>query len=692
MKISAAHLGHYTRLPAELRALRAVLDDIGIEVKRIDTTGAAPILTLELLANRGDHHCYAGIARELHGRTGGGLCQPAVRELTAGDSPIRLRNESALCLLYTATLLESTEPGMLPPSVLQPLTAAGIHSLTAPVDATNLSNFELGQPTHAFDADTIVGGITIRLSRDGERAWPLFTEAPREIPAGLLVIADDEKILAIAGVIGCEESKTTAETTRLLLESACFDPVTVRKGKRALDIQTDSAARFERGSDPSLPLVGAGRVAHLLETHAGWRVIGTTGVVGDWTDPNRSLSLEPVRANAFLELSLTTEEITERLQRYGFTVSDAADGLSVVVPPHRLWDVEFTADLYEELAKSVGYNNTPISLPAVGMGAEPTPAERRRERVEEVLLGQGFFEVITDGFYGRDVREKLQLSEDHPLWAHVSTLNSLERGYSLLKNNSIAQAVSAIADNLRMRHSDIKMYEWTRTFHPDPAAENGTCTERAVLWAAICGQARPTSWAGRERPADPWLLKGIVEDLAVELALPLTVAPSDGSDPLSSCLHPNRQAVILLDGERVGVFGEVHPAIIEAHRIKRARPCYLELDADALVKPARRCSYVEPPVHQPIVRSLAFSLPHRVAAGEIHDALLGSGPDWLAAVAITDRFDYTEGDQALRAMTFELTFSNEEGSRSSDEVNQQLVRLVASIDEGFGPRGVRQRS
>ena len=254
---------------------------------------------------------------------------------------------------------------------LAPLEAADIHSVSAPVDATNLANLEFGQPTHCFDADTIVGPIRIRQARPGEQAWPLFAEEKVEVPAGAIVIADDEKVLAIAGVIGCEESKATESTTRILLESAAFDPVAVRKASRALNIHTDSSARFERGSDASQVLVGAARVVGLLEGH-GWTRVGETGMVGDWTDERRTIEIDTAAAANFLGIDLSDDESAERLRRYGFEVTVSDGHLSVIVPPHRVWDVEFPADLYEELAKSIGYNDTPSTLPPVDMGALPT--------------------------------------------------------------------------------------------------------------------------------------------------------------------------------------------------------------------------------------------------------------------------------------------------------------------------------
>jgi phenylalanyl-tRNA synthetase beta chain len=715
MKISAAVLRDYTELPESPRELRDLLDDLGLEVKRQEDWEGTLRLTLELLANRGDHHCYAGLAREITGRTGGELRLPELAELAPGASPVRVEIETPLCLVYTATLLEKHADDPLAYHELRPLLAAGLESVSPPVDATNLANLELGQPTHAFDADRIDGAIVIRPSRPGERAWPLFTAEPREIPAGTLVIADRSKILAIAGVIGCEESKTTEATTRILLESATFDPVAVRKASRALAIHTDSSARFERGGDPSAPIVGAARVVHLLERH-GWKRVGNTGVFGAWRDPDRILPVEIGPIAVFLEHPLTEEEIRGRLERYGFAVSppwpdftgDPAwpvpqelqergrermrNTLLVRVPPHRLWDVEYPADLVEELAKSIGYNATPSHLPPVDMGALPSPAEEARDVVEQVLVGHGYFEVFTDGFYGRDVREKLGIAESHPLWAHVETLNSLDRGYSLLKNNALAQAVDTVARNLNVQNRRILAFERTRTFHPDADAENEVCTERPLLWAVACGPARTPSWAEKPRPTDLFHLKGLVQELATALRIDLTVGPADPSYPIAGALHPNRQATVRQNGKVVGVLGEVHPRVCAAYKIKRERPVYLEIEESALVAERTRPAYVAPPDQPPVQRDLAFTLPARVTAGEIAQHLRHAGPSWLLDVAITDLFEHEEAGEPVRTVTFALRFSREGGALLAEEINQTAESLVQAVRARFGDRGVKLRA
>lgn len=673
--------------------MRLLFDDVGLEVKRsepIVLDGAADTaFDLELLANRGDHHSLAGVARELHGRTGLGLCLPPVAPLAAGAIGRDVRVETALCLRYTLTPLEIEPGAVLPPAAILPLLAAGLHSISAAVDATNLSNLELGQPTHIFDADTVVGAVVVRLARPGERAWPLFRSAPVELPADALVIADDEKVLAIAGVIGCEESKATAASRRLLLESACFDPVSVRRTARALDLRTDASVRFERGADPDAALVGAGRVVHLLETHCGARCAGLSAVVGLWERRDRSIALAPDAARRFLGLPVSAVEMAERLGRYGFLVSGDEALLDVRVPPARDWDVEGVADLWEELARSLSYDAVPVSLPAVGLGALPGPVERVRTAVDGVLVGMGFYEVYTDGFYGRDLAACLPGAEADVNAAHVPVLNALEGNQSLLKNNALLQLLDGAADSVRRKLDDVRIYEWTRTFHPDNGAENGLCTERPLLSMLVCGPARSATWAERARPADVFLMKGLVEEIGLALGLPLRVAPADRSaDPLLSALHPGRRAVVLLDGAPIGLVGEVHPLLCQRRGLKRQRPVYAELSRAPLLEPPRPLAFVEPGDQPDVTRDLAFTLVGDVASSDVVAAIRAACPAWLAGVQVSDRFEHEREGVPARTLTFTLRWSLAAGSRTSDEINGHTLKAVDAVLAALGPRGV----
>jgi phenylalanyl-tRNA synthetase beta chain len=689
MKISAKVLRRFcSGVPQDAKALRKLLDDLGVEVKRLEQQPGDALLTLELLANRGDHHCYAGVAREVAARTKTPLSLPPARTLEVGAPPLPLRIESDKCLLYTATPLRVTGKllGSLGKDADELLTAAGLLTGNAAIDVTNLVNLELGQPSHAFDRARIQGGITIRLSKAGEKAWLLFTPEPRELPPGTLVIADDVKVLAIAGVIGCEDSKITDDTREIILESAAFDPVTVRIGGRALATHTDASARFERGSDPTLATVAAGRIAQLLAEAGIAETTGPLGLAGAWKDPARVVELRAGEASRFLGRAFAEAEIVERLSAYGFVHQG---NLAFLIPPHRLWDVESEEDLFEELARSVGFNDLPESLPPVGLGARPSRAEVLTSVTEDVLVGAGFYEVYTDGFYSRQVPERLGQREGSPLYAHVETVNSLDNSFSLLKNNCLAQAVQAVADNVNVKAQDVRLYEWTRTFHPDPQAANKVCRERDVLYGICSGRERPDAWE-TGRNADVFFLKGLFEQLIATLDLPLTLGDPDASYPLTALLHPHRCLSVKHAGQSVGVIGEVLPSVLQAFGIKFAKACYFELSRDVLLaEPRGSAAYKMPPTMPDIDRMLSFAVPLGVSVREIVPLLQSAAPAWLERISVADVFSGS-GENKTRAVAFKLLFNANE-PRTSDQLNEACAAMVKSVVEKLGPRGVEQR-
>ena len=686
MKILLEHLRTFTDLPERPHAARELLDDVGIEVKSSDATEFGTVFNVELLANRGDHYAYSGIAREASGRTGSPLRMPQARALdTKPATDAQLRIETPLCLVYTLTeFFRGTSSSPLPREILAPMLAAEIHSTLPPVDASNLTNLDIGQPTHAFDADTIAGPIAVRLSRAGERAWMLFTEKAVEVPEGTLVIADDEKILGIAGVIGCVESAVTDKTQRILLESATFDPVAVRIASRKLDQATDAAARFMRGGDPTLPLYGAARVAYLLETHCGYRV-GNAYTGGAWTNPRRAIDLRVAPAQRFIGADMSAAEMVNRLTRYGFAVEYTNDEvLTVIVPPHRLWDVQFENDLYEELLKSAGYNATRVTLPRVAMGALPSHAENVVARTNDVLVGEGFYEIFTDSFYSRRMRERLGIAEGDPLWEHVETQNSIEKDYSLLRNNTIAQALAALATNVNLKTANVKMYEWARLFLPDPSAENGVCREEAVLWLLANGRDRGPFWGDKGRPADSIYFAGIVEQLRLALRVDLRRGSGD-EHRMARFLHPGRRAGIRLGERLAGVFGEIHPSLLQRFDIKRQRPVYLELSVDALLAPPIARVYREPSTRQPIVRNVAYAIPAGITAAEVRDALATAAPPFLREIRMVDVYEIPNDPQRARAVTFEIEYLSEE-SLTGETINAATEAMMNAVRERFGER------
>ena len=688
MRILLEHLRNHVEMPESARDARELLDDVGIEVKTAEATDYGTVFNVELLANRGDHYAYSGIAREVSGRTGARLQYlPVARLEISPATETQVRIETPLCLVYTLTELtagEMVKP--LPPDVMAPLEAAGIHSVLPAVDASNLTNFDLGQPTHAFDADTIDGAVTVRTSRKGEKAWMLFTPEAVELAEGTLVIADDSKILGIAGVIGCEESAVRATTKRILLESACFDPVAVRLASRQLNQPTDAAARFMRGGDPTLPLVGAGRVAWLLEKYSGYTV-GPAITAGDWQNPMRRIEVEVARMRHFIGADLSSSDMIERLTRYGFSSEvPAKDAKSfiTIVPPHRLWDVQFEADLAEELLKSIGFNSTVVTLPHVSMGALPSHAENVIARTSECLVAEGFHEIFSDSFYGRGMRDRLGVTEGDLLWPHVETQNSIEKNYSLLRNNTVGQALEALATNVNLRNASVKMYEWARLFIPDASAENGVCREQALLWLLANGRDRGPFWGDKGRPADAIYLKGLLEQLRLELRIDLTAGPLAGHR-IERLLHPGRNAGIFVGGRLCGAFGELHPILLQNFDIKRQRPVYLEIETEALFTPPRPRVYSEPPSRQPIVRNVAYAIPSGISAGAVREALSAAAPPYLREIRMTDVFEIPNDANRARAVTFEIDYLPDEAI-TGEAINAATEAMMKRVTDTFGER------
>jgi phenylalanyl-tRNA synthetase beta chain len=375
------------------------------------------------------------------------------------------------------------------------------------------------------------------------------------------------------------------------------------------------------------------------------------------------------------------------LTAYGFEERGA---LSFKVPPHRLWDVESEEDLFEEIARSVGFNDLPEGLPPVALGARPSSAEVLLGVADEVLVGAGFYEVYTDGFYSRQIPERLGQQAGGPLLAHVETVNSLDNSFSLLKNNCLAQAVQAVADNVNVKAQDVRFYEWTRTFHPDAASPNGVCRERDVLYGVCSGRERPDAWEAGGRPADVFFLKGVVEQLRKSLDLPLELADPDPSYALTPLMHPHRCLSVRVNGQSVGVLGEVLPQVVQAFGIKFAKVCYFEISRDALLaEPRGSAAFEMPPAVPEIERMLSFAVPVGTSIREILPLLQNAAPAWLERISVADVFSGS-GENGKRAVAFKLVFNGNE-ARTHEQLNDACAAMVKSVVDVLGSRGVEQR-
>ncbi|MGP3683418.1 phenylalanine--tRNA ligase subunit beta [Streptomyces sp. IBSNAI002] len=678
-------------LPEDPAACRGALDASGLEVKGIEETAADCYVSLEFLANRGDHRSYTGIAGELAARLGLSRTPLPVTILKTDPRPTRVDIVAPGCLGYTMTPLTVTDPhASLPQDTRARLEAAGPGTGLAVPDAARATCLESGHPVFVYDADRVDGRITIRHSRPGEDFTPAGDDRPRALPPGLLVVADQHGVLALAGVVESDSAQVTETSRNVLLECAAYDPVTVRRNASALGLSTTASQRFERGSDPATVLAGAGRAVRILESAGAAKPAGPTDRPVTWHQPLPTLSLTAESCSHFLGTDLSLDDIAARLADYGFAHQEPG---TFRVPASRIWDVRETEDLYEEVARHIGYDDLPRAAMPPGPAAEPTREEVLLEQLGDTLVGLGFYETFTEGFYGKATLQLIAPPEGHVLDRHVHVQNSSDRKYALLKNNCLAQAVAALRDNERFKCHETRLFEATRTFIPTSHSPNGLCREQPVLWAMAQGAVDKHAWSGRSTPADFHYLRGAVEEMALRTHLIPEFLPLDRDHPLAHGLHPYRSAQISVAGRCVGVIGEVHPDVLHRAGLTGRRPCYLELDLEAWQDGTRPAVPGKPPVFHrspAITRMLDFIVPLSTPSQEIERTLRTSAPSWLEGIVVSDVFAPPHLNANERSITYTLTFTSEP-TRSTDEVNRVLEELVQAVTARFGAEGVRLR-
>ncbi|MFJ6866189.1 phenylalanine--tRNA ligase beta subunit-related protein [Streptomyces termitum] len=693
--------GYRPELPASSRAACEVLEDVGIEVKRHQDTPRGEVLTVELLANRGDHHCYLGLARELGGRFEAPTPLPPLAPLTAADGPAPLvTTDTCLAFGVARVDLADADPARLPEAWAEALELNGEHTGLLAVDAGNVTGRELGQPVHVYDADLLSGPLRVRLSEEGESVVLLDSAEPVALPAGLTVVADDEGVVAVAGVIGARRAAVTETTRALLVESALFDPAAVRRAARALARQTAAATRFERGADPTLVDAGAARTVALLDAWGalaadGPRTWSRTVLPADARLAPREIPLDLDSLDTYYAVDFDPAAVERRLTCLGFAVrkadgTDAADGgrtLLVGVPGHRLWDVFNPECLYEEIGRMWSFDSFPAVLPEAGGGAAPTPRQRARAALEQVLVGYGFFEVITDGFYSRTAHERLGVPAGSPLNRHVELRNAIDRNFSLLKNNALLQALDVADYNQRHSLTLGKYFEFTHLFE---AVDADSHRELPLLWGMLWGEETYGSWQRGGQGFDFWYVKGVLEELAHACGTRFEFRrTADDPSPLAELMHPTRSVHLYADGRRVGLCGEVHPSVTANWKLRTDRVLYFEVDWTALLTeraPQSAEQVDELPEHPLLRRDVAFHLPAGLTAGEVRTAMEAVSPLELAWVRVTDLYESGE----VRAHTFELAFQND-NTVTADQVNHAMGALTSHVLTTFGERGVYQR-
>jgi phenylalanyl-tRNA synthetase beta chain len=650
-------------------------------------------LDLEITPNRVDLACHVGVARELAAEAGLELRLPPIdgpgwepawsdgpEEATAGGVTVRIE-DAGRCGRYLGAVVRGVRVGPSPAWLQARLRSVGSRPINNVVDATNYVLRELDQPLHAFDLARIRGErIEVRGARAGERLRTL-DGVERSLEPVATVIADAEGPVAVAGVMGGEESEVTAETTDVFLECAWFDPAHTRHTARALDLSTDASYRFERGVDRRGCEAALLRCVRLILATAGGEAEAEAVRVGEVPGPEPIVRLRPERVRRVLGLCLDADRIDGLLGPLGFGREEGAE-LAFRIPGWREGDVRREVDLIEEVARRHGYERFPSgSRPTRPSAVPEDPAFARARRVRRLLEARGLLEARSSSLVARseaDPERPVELL--HPI--------SAEEGF--LRGALVPVLLRRLEHNWTRGAADVRLYEIGTAFRHRDAEETGEVPveEELRVAALLTGRRRPPHWSEEAAPVDVWDLKGLAAEVAGELCeadvRPLPVPDAGDAGPALGGFGPpdwlgaERFELVGPRG-RIGVAGRVRPEAVDAPPWAGAVwALEFRLEAVGLPSPA---SYRALSSFPAVPRDLALAVPASVSAGEVETVIRDGAPQWLEDVRLFDVYEGEGVEDGRRSLAFRFRFRARDRTLEDTEVESALKQIIRRLEE-----------
>jgi len=690
MRVPVEWLKEHVDIRVSIDELADRLTMAGLEVEAIEHVPPAEVkkqggegrgvedqvLVTTVTPNRGDWLSIIGTAREVAAVLG----EARVRKDPGGEGTgppasdfIKIDIlDPDLCRRYVGMLIRAVKIKDSPGWMRDRLIRAGMRPINNVVDITNYVMLEYGQPLHAFDYELLRGQrIVVRRAREGERIVSI-DGVERELGRDMLVIADSERAVAIAGVMGGAESEVSARTRDILLESANFDPVSIRRTSKSLGMVTESSYRFERVVDPGITAVAARRAAQLMADLAGGEI--ASGMVDVYPRPiiEQAIRVRPDRVNQVLGVQLSVGKMAQYLRQLEIPVK--MDGELVVTVPTFRPDITIEADVAEEIGRMHGYENIGMTLPAGPMQGADSPMGAFAERVRQIAMACGAQEVVTHSLVDPTTVELAGMSEKA-----VRIRNPLSEDTSCARTMLAPNLLQVIARNQAYGERDISVFEIGRVFFKEANGEPG---ESDALAMAMVGSLWAGAWRAEAQrlEADFYLCKGALESLLARLAVE-NVAFEPGTHPL---LHPARVAKVSVNGMEVGIVGEVAPEVLRRLDI-RGRPCVFEIDLNALRPhvPERR-EYRPVSRFPSLRRDLSIVVKKEVPYSLIETTARAVGADLLESIELRDVYTGPQVGPDERSITISLEFRSHVRTLTDEEVNNTLERLKSELVARFG--------
>ena len=576
------------------------------------------VFELEITPNRPDCLSHIGIARELGAYYNKEVNYPSTEingetgEKTEDNIKVEIEN-SDLSKRYVARIIRNVTVKESPAWLKERVESIGIRSINNIVDASNFVMMEMNQPNHTFDFDKISGGkISVRSARENEKLVTL-DEEERDLATDDIVISDAEKVVALGGVMGGQNSQITENTKNILLEVAHFNPINIRRTSRRLALISDSSYRFERRVDRSNAINVINRLANLIQEVAGGEILA--GAVDIYPEPyaRRVATLSFEKLHRFVGKVIPKEEVIRILTKLEVEVKDNGDSLTLTAPTYRD-DLENEQDYFEEVIRMYGFDNIENILPRLDINPKATmDTTKLYDKVKVIASQAGLKEVINYSFVPRDAMDKIKFTKV-PRENLIDLPRPITEDFATLRPTLIYSLLKNAKDNMNKNVSNIRFFEVSRTFEKGEEL----ASEETKLAFILAGENDKTLWNAKPVPYDFYDLKGIVQEIFTKLGFKnYQIKRSAATE-----LHPGRSADVFVGRELIGSFGEIHPDVLENFDLNKKAVLVAEFSIDLIKKYIGRKTVYEPLVKFPAVpRDFAFVVKEDVLVGDILKAI-----------------------------------------------------------------------
>lgn len=662
MKCSESWLREWVNPKVSREVLCADLTMAGLEVEGCE----GDTIDISITPNRGDCLSIRGMSREVSALTKTTTNEieiPSIKPSHEDSFPIQVY-ATAACPRYIGRIIRGVNAGAVTPDWLKAkLEHCGLNSISPIVDVTNYVMLELGQPMHAFDLQSISKQINVRLSKKGEKI-SLLDGSEKVLDDHTLVIADAEKSLAIAGVMGGLNSCVTLTTQDVLLESAFFSPEVVARQRQYYGLSSDSAYRFERGVDFTIQEQAIERATQLILEIAGGRAGELLKQVSESDLPKqKTILLETAAIEKMLGVSIPESDIEAILKALNFQLTRTGVGYSIIVPSYR-FDIAIQEDLVEEIARLYGYDKIPARpLRAVLQAVKSSDGALDLSSLRQKLSDQGYQEIITYSFVDETLQSRL-----NPAELATALLNPITAEMAVMRTNLWPGLIDTLSYNKNRQQNNLRLFEIGTCF-----TGQGGSVEQLKVAGLMTGLCYPEQWGTPPREVDFYDLKGSVENLISRATYQRESHPA---------LHPGQTAGIYNEGKRIGLLGALHPEIMQDLGIS-GRVFIFELDVKGLLVPDPQRSH-ELSRFPEIRRDIAILIKQTIPAQEIQDTIRSVAGDWLKDVFVFDVYQGKGIVPGLRSMAIALILQHPTRTLVDDEVTELMSKVMTTLNGKFG--------